>query len=178
MKNILIRDLNMYKLKVQADVSWLFLLKHILYCLIYFPGFACVFMFRVNNFLYRKNIFGYKLMGVLRHYIFSNDISFKINVGPGFRIVHVTDIVIGSNAIIGSNVTILNGVSIGSSGSGDNKMPKIGSNVFIGTGSKLIGDIKIGDNSFIGALCFCNKSVPASSLAVGNPVIIKNNYKI
>ena len=76
--------------------------------------------------------------------------SIPINVfGPGLSIAHYGTIVVNANAKIGRNCRIQEGVNIGTSG--DDSAPRIGNNVFIGTGAKIIGDIVTGDDVAIGA---------------------------
>lgn len=74
----------------------------------------------------------------------------------GLSIAHYGTIVVNSNSVIGKNCRIQEGVNIGASG-GD-KAPRIGDNVFIGTGAKIIGDVVIGDNIAIGANAVVTKS--------------------
>ena len=136
-------DLEAHKLKRK--------LKDLVYALIYMPNFTCVFFFRLNNWMWRKRIIGWKFFNVVRFYIFKNDISCRATIGKGFRIVHTTDIVIPSEAVIGDNCTILNGVSIGTKGRGHREVPVIGNNVTIGTGAKIFGDIKIEDGTRVKA---------------------------
>jgi len=148
------------------------LVLRFLYALVYFPSFACVFYFRVNHWLWKRNLPPWKLMNVWRYYTFKNDISCKATIAPGFHLVHTTDIVIPGAAVIGRNCTILNGVTLGSRNLLDKRSPKIGNDVYIGTGAKLLGGIEIGDGSVIGALTLCNRSVPPKSLAAGYPMVI------
>lgn len=141
------------------------------------PGFNCVFWYRINRFLYEndKNMFirwAANRLSIWRVYRFGNDISYKAHIGAGFRVVHLSDIVIGTGAKIGENFTILNGVTLGKKNTKEKKMPIIGNNVYLGTGSKLVGGIEIGDNVVVGALTFCNKSIPSNSTAYGNPMVI------
>lgn len=76
--------------------------------------------------------------------------TIPLNVfGPGLSIAHYGTIVVNSNARIGRNCRIQEGVCIGASGG--KKAPIIGDNVFIGSGAKIIGDIEIGNNIAIGA---------------------------
>lgn len=146
------------------------LIGYFLWALIYAPGFACAFFYRLNHYLYRRRWRGARILNVWRFYHFACDISYKTQIGGGLKLVHVIGTVIGKRAKIGENVTILNGVSIGSKGFGDNHMPTIGNRVFIGAGAKILGGITIGEGSVIGALTFCNQSVPPHCLAVGNPM--------
>ena len=77
---------------------------------------------------------------------------------------------IGSAVTIGKNVTIYNGVTLGSKHfGGDAGMPQLGDNVVVYTGAKLLGAIHIGDNSEIGALALCNKDVPPNNVMYGIP---------
>lgn len=77
--------------------------------------------------------------------------SIPINVfGPGLSIAHYGTIVVNSNAKIGKNCRIQEGVTIGAT-NGEKDAPCIGDNVFIGSGAKIIGNIKIANDIAIGA---------------------------
>ena len=79
-------------------------------------------------------------------------------------------VVIGETTIIGDNVTIYQGVTLGGTGKERGKRhPTIGDNVVVGTGAKVLGNITIGDNSYIGANAVVIKDVPANSTVVGVP---------
>ncbi len=174
MWNYLIYDLKIHKVDVNINSKKIVIFKHIIFALIFYPGFACVFWYRFNRYLYQKKIPGAMLLGVIRQYIFSNDISYIAEIGPGLRLVHLIDIVIGGRVKIGRNVTIFNGVTIGfKEVNGGKSMPVIGNNVVLSTGSKIVGDIKIGNDVIVGALTLCNKSVPDNSVAYGIPAKIK-----
>ncbi len=78
--------------------------------------------------------------------------------------------VIGETAVIGDNVTIFQGVTLGGTGKERGKRhPDIGNNVVIGTGAKVLGNILIGDNSYIGANAVVLNDVPQNSTVVGVP---------
>ena len=85
--------------------------------------------------------------------------------------------VIGETAIIGDNVTMFHGVTLGGTGKEKGKRhPTIGNNVFIGSGAKLLGNITIGDNVKIGANAVVLKDVPSNVTVVGIPgKIVKIN---
>jgi serine O-acetyltransferase len=88
----------------------------------------------------------------------------------GFYIGHFGGITVSKEAIIGNNCSISQGVTIGVSGQGDKRgTPVIGNNVYIGTGAKLIGKIKIGNNIKIGANAVIYKDLPDNSIAVLDP---------
>lgn len=116
-----------------------------------------------------------------RHHYLGIKLGFSIpcNVfGAGLRINHYGYIVINSKAEIGEFCDIHQGVNIGESV--DAKAPKIGSNVWIGPGAKLFGDIYISDNIMIGANSVVNKSFTESDTRIaGVPakaVSTKGNY--
>ncbi len=97
------------------------------------------------------------------------------NIGPGLAIVHYGTIVISSAAVIGENCRIHVGVNIGANG-GENTAAKIGNNVYIGPGAKIVGDITIGDGVCIGANSVVVKDVESGVTVGGIPAkIISDN---
>lgn len=91
-------------------------------------------------------------------------------IGDGLFIDHGMGVVIGETAIIGDNVTLYQGVTLGGTGKEKGKRhPTIGHNVVIGGGAKVLGNITIGDNSYIGANAVVVKDVPPNSTVVGVP---------
>ncbi len=79
-------------------------------------------------------------------------------------------VVIGETSEIGNNVTLYQGVTLGGTGKEKGKRhPNIGDNVVIGTGAKVLGNITIGENSYIGANAVVLKDVPPNSTVVGVP---------
>ncbi len=99
-------------------------------------------------------------------------------IGKGFFIDHGTGVVIGETSIIGDNVTLYQGVTLGGTGKEQGKRhPTIGNNVMISTGAKVLGSFTIGDNSKIGAGSVVLEEVPPNSTVVGVPgrVVKRNN---
>ena len=93
--------------------------------------------------------------------------SIPINVfGPGLSIAHYGTIVVNSAAKVGKNCRIHEGVNIGAT-NGSTLAPKIGDNVFIGTGAKIIGDISIASDVVIGANAVVVKSITESGVTYG-----------
>lgn len=91
-------------------------------------------------------------------------------IGKGVFIDHGDGIVIGETTIIGNNVTIYQGVTLGGTGKERGKRhPTIGNGVTIGAGAKVLGSIHIGDGSKVGAGAIVLKDVPPNSTVVGNP---------
>lgn len=131
------------------------------------PGFACVFWLRVNQLFVRKGWRGHFRIRIWRQYRFANDISPYADIGPGLLLPHLVDVTIGSSAKIGRNATIYNGVTV--AGVENAGLPRIGDNVIIYTGAKVIKPIQIGNNSVIGALALCTTDVPPNSVMYGIP---------
>lgn len=92
----------------------------------------------------------------------------KTEVGPGLALFHGFGLVVNDHAVIGANVTLRNGVTIGHKEPGG-KCPRVGNNVQIGAGAILLGDITIGDGAIIGAGSVVTKPVPPAATVVGNP---------
>ena len=146
-----------------------------------YPGVWAIANYRVANWLYKK---GFRLiarmwMGISQ--IFTNiDIHPAATIGRRVFIDHGIGVVIGETAIIGDDVTIYQGVTLGGvSLSSGKRHPTIESGVVIGAGAKVLGNITIGYNSKIGANSVVIKSVPPESTAVGIParVVTKGRDK-
>lgn len=137
-------------------------------------------LFRLGNFLHKKKL---KPLGKLISYI--NRILFTVwlpssaSIGKNFKIGYGgMGVVIHHNSIIGDNVTIAQNVTVGRN-FGDNYVPKIGNDVYIGAGSIVFGEIEIGNNVIIGSNSVINKSIPDNCTVVGNPFrIIQQNRKL
>lgn len=92
------------------------------------------------------------------------------NIGTGVFIDHGSGVVIGETAIVGDDVTIYQGVTLGGTSLEHVKRhPTIGNRVIIGSGAKVLGNIEIGDDSRIGANAVVTRSVPDHSVVVGVP---------
>lgn len=112
----------------------------------------------------------YKITEFIVRIISQCEIPPTCTVGKGLRLEHGgKGTVIHSKVTIGENARIFHQVTIGISGAGEEIPPKIGNNVLIGTGAKIIGDIFVGDNARIGANAVVTKNVPENSTAVGIP---------
>lgn len=102
----------------------------------------------------------------------------KTKIGDGFYIGHCGRIIINPNVIIGKNVNIATGVTIGQENRGKRKgCPKIGDYVWIGTNSVIVGNISIGNNVLIAPNSFVNFDVPDNSIVIGNPGRIKQSQE-
>jgi serine O-acetyltransferase len=133
------------------------------------PGLHAIWMHRVANKIW-------KLGGRIPARMLSNWAKFLtgIEIHPGatigrrFVIDHGMGVVIGETSIIGDDVLIYHGVTLGGKeNSAVDRHPIIGSHVVIGAGAKIIGRITIGDNCYIGANTVVTKNVPSGSTVVG-----------
>lgn len=136
-----------------------------------YPCFKALIYYKISHYLYNK-----------KHFLLARYLSEKakrktgIEIHPGAKIGkslfidHGTGVVIGETAIIGDDVTMYHGVTLGGTGKQKGKRhPTIGNNVFIGSGAKILGNIVIGDNVKIGANAVILKNVPSNSTVVGVP---------
>ncbi|HDR3487807.1 TPA: serine acetyltransferase [Bacillus pacificus] len=106
-------------------------------------------------------------------YKYGYEISDAVKIGRGFYINHLGGITINPKAIIGDNVNITKGVTIGQINTGKKKgVPAIGDKVWIGANSTVVGNVKIGDNVLIAPNTYVNFDVPNDSIVIGSPAKI------
>ena len=147
-----------------------------------YPSFKVMLHYRVAHRLYETG-----------HYFWARWVSQRgvrktgIEIHPGARIGkglfidHGNGVIIGETAIIGDNVTLYQGVTLGGTGKEHGKMhPTVGNNVMISAGAKVLGSFTIGDNSKIGAGSVVLSEVPPNSTVVGVPgrVVKRNNVAL
>ena len=136
-----------------------------------YPSFKVMLHYRIAHRLYEKG-----------HYFLARWVSQRgvrktgieihpgAKIGKGFFIDHGNGVIIGETAIIGYNVTLYQGVTLGGTGKEQGKRhPTVGNNVMISAGAKVLGSFKIGDNSKIGAGSVVLHPVPPNSTVVGVP---------
>lgn len=103
------------------------------------------------------------------------EISCDTKIGKGFYIGHPFGITINPQTIIGDNVNVHKGVTIGQENRGSRKgVPTIGNCVWIGINSTIVGNISIGDDVLIAPNSYVNCDIPSHSIVFGNPCIIKH----
>lgn len=140
--------------------------------------FQIIFWFRVLSYL--KSIkLGQILYIILKlpyeyiTHILSVSLPIGTTIGGGLSFPHHGfNIVLNQTITIGNNCTIMQGVTIGSSKNNNNGIPTIGNNVIICAGAIIIGNVKIGDYSVIGAGSVVVHDVPAGAVVAGNPAKI------
>lgn len=136
-----------------------------------YPSFKVMLHYRLAHKLYLKG-----------HYFWARYISQRgvrktgieihpgAQIGKGFFIDHGNGVIIGETTVIGDNVTLYQGVTLGGTGKEQGKRhPTIGNNVMISAGAKVLGSFTIGDNSKIGAGSVVLHEVPPGSTVVGVP---------
>lgn len=136
-----------------------------------YPSFKVMLHYRAAHRLYEKG-----------HYFWARWVSQRAvrktgieihpgaKIGKGLFIDHGNGVIIGETAIIGDNVTLYQGVTLGGTGKEHGKRhPTIGNNVMISAGAKVLGSFTIGDNSKIGAGSVVLREVPPCSTVVGVP---------
>ncbi|MCL2071269.1 MAG: serine O-acetyltransferase [Oscillospiraceae bacterium] len=147
-----------------------------------YPSFRAIRAYRRARWWYKRG-----------HYFIARWISQKavrrtgIEIHPGAKIGrklfidHGSGVVIGETAEIGDNCTIYQGVTLGGTGKDIGKRhPTLGNNVMVGSGAKVLGPFKVGDNSKIAANAVVLKEVPPNSTAVGIParIVMKDGIKV
>lgn len=138
-------------------------------------GFQAILVFRFFRWLKIRKIPSQPFRFIFERFIeITTGISIPVecNIGKGLRIHHFGGIIFHPSVEMGENCTVYHEVTIGDRG-GKGDAARIGSNVTIGAGAKIIGEIEIGSNCIIGANAVVRESVPDNSLVFGNPAIIK-----
>jgi len=139
--------------------------------LLYFKGFHALVTHRFAHELWRAGRRDFALyLQSQSSRIFAVDIHPAARVGKGIMLDHATALVVGETASIGDNCSLLQGVTLGGNGkdTGD-RHPKIGSNVLLGAGAKVLGNIKVGDCSKVAAGSVVLKEVPPLTTVAGVP---------
>ena len=145
-------------------------------------SFKFMFWFRLGSYLKGKRhlwkVLFFLVSCIYKHIEYKTGIQFYLGtkIGKGLFFPHFSGIVSRPDCVIGENVTILQGVTIGQKRGPDDGVAVIGDNVVLSAGCKIIGKVTIGKNSVIGANAVVTKDIPEGSVAVGIPAkVISNN---
>ena len=145
-----------------------------------YPGMKAIRMHRKAYWCYHHKLFFLARMISQRAAKTTGiEIHPAAKIGKRFFIDHGTGVVIGETAIIGDDVTLYQGVTLGGTGHDTGKRhPTIGNNVLIGAGAKVLGPFKVGDNTNIAAGAVVLNEIPPNSTAVGVPArVVKRDGK-
>lgn len=136
-----------------------------------YPSLWAMLFHRISHALYKNHLFFIaRAISQVSRFFTGIEIHPGAKIGSGFFIDHGMGVVIGETCEIGDNVIIYQGVTLGGTGKDTGKRhPTIGDNVLIGSGVKVLGPIKIGNNAKIGAGSVVLNDIPENSTAVGVP---------
>lgn len=136
-----------------------------------YSGFHALLWYRAAHFLYKLNLkFMARLLSQLGRWFTGIEIHPGAIIGRGLMIDHGMGVVIGETTIIGNDCTIYQCVTLGGTGKETGKRhPTLGNNVMVGSGAKILGPFKVGDNAKIAAGAVVLSEVPADCTAVGIP---------
>jgi serine O-acetyltransferase len=139
--------------------------------LLLYPGPHAIMAHRLSHWLWQKKVpFFPRYISQLARFLTGIEIHPGATIGRALFIDHGMGVVIGETTVIGENVTLYQGVTLGGTGKETGKRhPTIGDNVVVGTGAKVLGNIEIGANSYIGANAVVIKDSPANTTIVGVP---------
>jgi len=145
--------------------------KNIIEVVLLYSGLHAIIAYRIAHVLFVAKIpFLPRLISQLAKFFTGIEIHPGANIGKGLFIDHGMGVVIGETSILGDNVTLFQGVTLGGTGKEKGKRhPTLGNDVVVGAGAKVLGNINIGDAVMIGANAVVIKDVPADSTVVGVP---------
>jgi len=162
--------LYIYKKKDPASRSYF----EILLC---YPGVHALFFHRISNFFWELNLkLIARIISNFSRFFTGIEIHPAVKIGKNLFIDHGMGIVIGETTVIGNNVTIYQGVTLGGTKWEKKKRhPTINDNVIIGAGAKVLGPISVGKNSKIGANSVVTKDVQSNTVVIGIPARVVDN---
>lgn len=150
--------------------------------IILYPGFHVLVTHKIAHFLYNHRCFFLaRFVSQLARHLTGIEIHPGAKIGKRLVIDHGMGIVIGETAEIGDDCLLYQGVTLGGTGKETGKRhPTIGNNVLVGSGAKVLGPFKVGDNSRVAANSVVLREIPENSTAVGSParVVRQNGEKV
>lgn len=147
-----------------------------------YPCVHALIWYRAAHFFYKHNLkFIARMISQITRFFTGIEIHPGAQIGKGLFIDHGMGVVIGETTIIGDDCTIYQGVTLGGTGKDTGKRhPTLGNNVMVGSGAKVLGPFKVGDNSKIAAGAVVLSEVPPNSTCVGVParIVKRDGVKI
>jgi serine O-acetyltransferase len=150
--------------------------------LLCYPGLWAVWFHRISHRLWGAKIrLPARLLSQFGRFLTGVDIHPGALLGRRLFIDHATGVVIGETAIVGSDVTLYQGVTLGGTGKGHGKRhPTLCDGVFVGNNANILGNITVGENSRVGAGSVVLADVPPNSTVVGVPahIVYRNGHRV
>jgi serine O-acetyltransferase len=150
--------------------------------LLCYPGLWAVWIHRISHKLWRAQLYlPARVLSQIGRVVTGVDIHPGALLGRRLFIDHAAGVVIGETAIVGSDVTMYQGVTLGGTGKGHGKRhPTVCDGVFIGNNANVLGNITVGENSRVGAGSVVLTDVPPNSTVVGVPahIVYRNGERI
>jgi len=145
--------------------------KGYLQIILLYSGLHALIAHRMAHFLWKKKLFLLaRVISQIARFMTGIEIHPGAKIGHGFFIDHGMGIVIGETTVVGNNVSLFQGVTLGGTGKETGKRhPTLGDNIVVGAGAKVLGNITIRDNTYIGANAVVLRNVPHNSTVVGVP---------
>lgn len=145
--------------------------RNALEVILLYPGIHAVWSYRLANWLWRHRMkWIARLLSQFARALTGIEIHPGASIGRRLFIDHGMGVVIGETTIIGDNVTLYHGVTLGGVKLNKGKRhPTLGDDVVVGAGAKVLGNIYLGEGTRVGANAVVVKSVPANSVVVGVP---------
>lgn len=146
------------------------------------PGVQALIFYRFYRRVYKMRLrLLAEMLGRLNFFLNGAEIDPGAEIGSGCRIWHTAGVIIGRGVKIGNNVSIFSNVTLGGLGHtifhhGEPGYPEIGDNVILYTNVTVLGPVKIGNNTSIGAHSLILESIPENSLAVGVPAKVIKSF--
>lgn len=164
----LICDLKRWKCSSARDVFYAFF-EQAVWATIFYRVSRALFLVNVPVIKIILRLIGFFMLK-FSEVVFAAAIKPEADLGPGFYLSHTGAVRVHPKTIAGKNLTLGGvGTILGEKGLGGGGAPQFGDNVYVGTGCKILGSVKIGNNVKIGANAVVIKDIPDGATAVGVP---------
>lgn len=156
--------------------------KSVLEILLCYSGLHALWFYRLDHWLWNHRIrLLSRWLSQVARLLTGIEIHPAAQIGRRLFIDHGMGVVIGETTVIGDDVTLYQGVTLGGTGKEKGKRhPTIGNGVVVGAGARILGDIRVGDNSRVGAGSVVLRDVPDNSTIVGVPghIVLRNGQPV
>lgn len=150
--------------------------------LLCYPGLHALWFHRINHWLWTHNLrLLARWLSQWGRFFTAIEIHPGAQIGHRLFIDHGMGVVIGETSVVGDDVTLYQGVTLGGTGKEKGKRhPTLGNGVVVGTGAKVLGNIVVGDNCRVGAGSVVLRSIPENSTIVGVPghIVLRNGKRV